>query len=48
VSNPLPTISIPTDDIEDDPILDFEKYANTIVKMVMGSKPRFSVGIYRE
>jgi predicted KAP-like P-loop ATPase len=48
LSNSLPTISILTDDIEDNPIHDFEKYADTIVKMVMGSKPRFSVGIYGE
>jgi Cdc6-like AAA superfamily ATPase len=36
-----------TDDIEEDkPILEFDKYCDTIVKMVIGSKPKFSIGIY--
>jgi uncharacterized protein YjbI with pentapeptide repeats len=40
-------VSILTDDIEEDkPILEFEKYCDTLVKMVIGSKPKFSIGIY--
>jgi hypothetical protein len=36
-----------TGDVEEDrPILEFEKYRNTIVNMIRGSKPSFSVGIY--
>jgi uncharacterized protein YjbI with pentapeptide repeats len=43
------SISILTDDIEEDtPILEFNKYCDTIVKIVRGSKPKFSIGIYGE
>jgi hypothetical protein len=43
------SVSILTDDIEEDkPILEFGKYCDTIVKMVRGSKPQFSIGIYGE
>jgi hypothetical protein len=36
-----------TDDVEEDrPILGFEKYRDTIVNMIRGSKPSLSVGIY--
>jgi predicted KAP-like P-loop ATPase len=36
------------DDVTDKPILDFEAYSNTIVKMIEQSPPRFSIGIYGE
>jgi hypothetical protein len=37
-----------TDDVTFDPILDFEAYSNTIVKMITQSHPKFSIGIYDE
>lgn len=43
-----PKAKILTDDIEPLPILDFEKYSNTIVQLIKDSDPRFSIGIYGE
>lgn len=37
-----------TDDVTFNPILDFEAYSNTIVKMITQSHPKFSIGIYGE
>jgi predicted KAP-like P-loop ATPase len=34
--------------IEINPILDFKDYVDAIVKMIKGSTPKFSVGIYGE
>lgn len=46
----LHNVRILTDsiEIEEKPFLGFENYADTIVKMVKGSKPNFSVGVYGE
>ena len=44
----LPTVKILTDDIEVNPILDFKDYTDTIVNMIKGSTPNFSIGIYGE
>ena len=41
-------VRILTDDIEDKPILDFSRYADTITNIIMGTKPRLSFGIYGE
>jgi predicted KAP-like P-loop ATPase len=46
-SRPQPGMII-TDDVALKPILDFEAYVNTIVKMIKNSRPKFSVGIYGE
>lgn len=35
-----------TDDISPSPILDFDKYRNTITKIIKESYPKFSIGIY--
>lgn len=40
------TIKILTDNIEPDPTDDFQKLSDTIVSMIQGSEPRFSIGIY--
>src|SRR5215212_275359 len=37
-----------TDDVAFHPILDFEAYSDTIVKMITQSHPKFSIGIYGE
>jgi len=37
-----------TDDVELQPVLDFEQYGKTIADMIQESRPRFSVGIYGE
>jgi len=37
-----------SDDVTFNPILDFEAYSNTIVKMITKSHPKFSIGIYGE
>jgi predicted KAP-like P-loop ATPase len=46
----LQNVKILTDsiEIEEKPFLGFENYVDTIVKMVKGSKPSFSVGVYGE
>jgi predicted KAP-like P-loop ATPase len=44
-SSPLKILS---DDVDPKPILDFEGYSKTISNMVLGSHPKFSVGIYGE
>jgi predicted KAP-like P-loop ATPase len=41
-------ISDDTDDVSRQPILDFDAYSNTIVKMIKESHPKFSIGIYGE
>ena len=45
---PLSHLKILTDDIDPDPILDFNKYAESIAKIVRYSDPKFSIGIYGE
>ena len=35
-----------TDDIANDPILDFNLYANAIVNIVRNSHPKFTIGIF--
>jgi predicted KAP-like P-loop ATPase len=47
-ANQLPAVKILTEDIEINPILNFKDYADTIVNMIKGSTPKFSVGIYGE
>ncbi len=42
------SIKILTDEIETDPGLDFQRYANTVVELIMGSEPKMSIGIYGE
>jgi predicted KAP-like P-loop ATPase len=37
-----------TDDVTYQPILDFERYSDTIVNIVRNSYPKFSIGIYGE
>ena len=37
-----------TIELDEQPFLGFENYVDTIVKMVRGSKPNFSVGVYGE
>ena len=37
-----------TDDLVPNPILDFEADSKTIVKMIVSSTPKFSIGIYGE
>jgi GTPase SAR1 family protein len=37
-----------TDDVACKPVLDFEAYRDTVVKMIMKSHPKFSIGIYGE
>ena len=45
--NPSFSFNLLTDEIEEDkPILEFDKYCDTIIKIVSDSKPRFSLGIY--
>lgn len=39
-------MKILTDDIEIEPTYDFNRYAETIVNIVLDSHPRFSIGIY--
>jgi predicted AAA+ superfamily ATPase len=36
------------DDTEDDPILDFKQYSETIVNMIKSSNPKFCIGILGE
>jgi hypothetical protein len=36
------------DEVTSNPVLDFEAYGNTLVKMIKQSPPRFSIGIYGE
>lgn len=45
---PLNTIKVLTDEIEVKPFLDFDRYAETIIRMIKGSEPNFSIGIYGE
>lgn len=40
--------SILADDIEVDPILDFDRYSDAIVNIVKGTEPKFTIGIYGE
>jgi predicted ATPase len=35
-----------TDDIEINPILDFDLYTNTIFKIIENSYPKFTIGIF--
>ena len=42
------TLKVVTDEIETKPILDFNDYSEVIANMVLGSYPKFSVGIYGE
>jgi hypothetical protein len=37
-----------TDDVETDPILDFERYSDAVINMVRDSNPKFVIGIYGE
>jgi predicted KAP-like P-loop ATPase len=48
VYRPVQNGMIITDDVTPEPILDFENYSSTIVKMISQSYPKFSVGIYGE
>jgi hypothetical protein len=41
-------IRILTDDINFKPILDLQKYTDTVVRIIKGSDPKFSIGIYGE
>jgi KAP family P-loop domain len=47
-SIPLQPVKVLTDDFEVKPFLDFDRYVDTIVRMVKGSEPNFSIGIYGE
>jgi hypothetical protein len=43
------SVRILNDDIEEDsPIAEFTKYRDTIVRMIIGSEPKFSIGIFGE
>jgi hypothetical protein len=48
VNTPLESISVLGDEVETKPFLDFERYSETIIRMVRGSEPNFSIGIYGE
>jgi hypothetical protein len=48
MTSPSTAGMIITDDVTLEPILDFEAYGNTIVKMITQSHPKFSIGIYGE
>jgi hypothetical protein len=41
-------VKVLTDEFEVKPFLDFDRYVDTIVGMVKGSEPNFSIGIYGE
>ena len=41
-------VRILTDDVENEPILDFSRYAGTITNIIMGTQPKLSFGIYGE
>jgi hypothetical protein len=41
-------VKILTDEFEIEPFLDFDRYVGTVVRMVKGSEPNFSIGIYGE
>src|SRR5688500_17315422 len=43
---PMEDIKILTDDVEIELMLDFENFGENIVKMIRGTQPKFSVGIY--
>jgi len=42
------TIKVLTDDVSTKPVLDFDRYVEASVKMIKGSHPKFSIGIYGE
>ena len=44
----LQRVKVLTDEFEVEPFLDFNRYVETIVRMVKGSEPNFSIGIYGE
>lgn len=46
LTRPSGGIRILTDDIEEHPILDFDKYSSTISRIIGGSEPNFAIGIY--
>jgi predicted KAP-like P-loop ATPase len=47
-SIPLQSVKVLTDEFEIKPFLDFDRYVETIVRMIRGSEPNFSIGIYGE
>lgn len=47
-NNDTLTIRILTDDVSTKPVLDFDRYVEAILKIVKGSHPKFSIGIYGE
>ena len=42
------SVGILTDEVEVKPFMDYDIYSETIVRLVKGSKPNFSIGIYGE
>jgi predicted KAP-like P-loop ATPase len=43
-----PPLKILTDEFEDEPSLDFDRYVRTVVRIVKGSEPNLSIGIHGE
>jgi hypothetical protein len=41
-------VKVLTDEVELKPFLDFDRYSETIIRMIKGSEPNFSIGIYGE
>lgn len=48
MQNNLDSTKILADEIEEEPILDFGRYSDAIIKMIRSSTPGFSIGIFGE
>jgi hypothetical protein len=46
INNNRPELKILTDEIDSIPILDFDLYGRTIIKIINGSEPNYAIGIY--
>jgi predicted KAP-like P-loop ATPase len=42
------TVKILTDEVDVDPFLDFQLYGETIIKIIKGSEPNYTIGIFGE